>query len=125
MKPGWSLDKRDKNVIQATFPILDWLYHHYFFVQSDGWHHIPQGKVLMVGSHNGGMAAPDLQMFMYDWYRCFGLDRAAYGLMHPSIWEYTPKVAEYQEKLGAVAAHPSVAASIFRQNYSALVYPGG
>ena len=125
MKGGWSLDKRDKHFIQSLLPSWDWLYHHYFFVKSSGWQHIPQGKVLLVGSHNGGLSCPDMLMFMHDWYRRFGVDRAMYGLMHPKIWEYSPWVAAFMEKIGAIAAHPTPGSNALAQNQAVLVYPGG
>jgi hypothetical protein len=57
---GWSLDQRDPEVIKAWMPVWEWLYHSYFRVQTEGWHHIPpQGKMLIVGTHNGGSASPD------------------------------------------------------------------
>ncbi len=125
-KNGWSLEKRDPRVIEALMPIWEWFYRYYFRVETDGWHHIPQsGKCLLVGSHNGGLAAPDMHLMMYDWFRKFGTDRLAYGLMHPIIWKvYTP-LAEVAEKTGAIVAHPKMAMAAFRQGASVLVYPGG
>ena len=53
---GLSLDQRDPQFIKSTLmPIWDWLYHHYFQVTADGWENVPEsGKVMIVGSHNGG-----------------------------------------------------------------------
>ncbi|MGQ9873247.1 hypothetical protein [Leptodesmis sp.] len=60
---GWSLDDRDPEVIRQLLPLLDWFYHDYFHVQTSGWEHIPAtGRVLLIGSHNGGMVTPDLYM---------------------------------------------------------------
>jgi 1-acyl-sn-glycerol-3-phosphate acyltransferase len=107
-------------------PFYDWLYRYYFRVQTSGWEHIPKGKpVLLVGSHNGGLAAPDMHMFMYDWFRRFGPDRLAYGLMHPKAWTVFPQLAATASKLGAVQAHPKMAIAAFRRQASVLVFPGG
>ena len=125
MKAGWSLDKRDRQYIETFFPLWDWLYHQYFHVHSDGWHHIPEGKMLLVGSHNGGLAAPDLHMLIYDWYRRFGFHRAVYGLMSPRMWEEFPHLAAMTEKVGAIAANPWVASQAFAKGAGVLVYPGG
>ena len=58
---GLSLDDRNPEFIQLLLPIWELLYRYYFRVQSDGWHHVPaSGKMLVVGSHNGGIAAPDM-----------------------------------------------------------------
>ena len=125
-KNGWSLEKRDPRVIEALMPIWEWFYRYYFRVETDGWHHIPQrGKCLLVGSHNGGIAAPDMHLMMYDWFRKFGTDRLAYGLMHPHVWKLSTPLAEVAEKTGAIVAHPKMAMAAFRQGASVLVYPGG
>ncbi|MCL1472711.1 lysophospholipid acyltransferase family protein [Argonema antarcticum] len=125
-RPGWSLDRREPKVIESLMPLWDWLYHHYFRVQTGGWHNIPpHEKVLLVGSHNGGLAAPDMFMMMYDWFRRFGYERPVYGLMHPRVWEVSLPIAQMAEKAGAIMAHPKMAIAALRQGASVLVYPGG
>ncbi|MBD2344614.1 lysophospholipid acyltransferase family protein [Anabaena subtropica] len=125
-KLGWSLDERDPKFIQSLMPLLGFFYHYYFRVQTSGWHHIPpQGKVLIVGSHNGGLSAPDMLMMMYDWFNRFGVERPAYGLMHPKVWQVSPSLAQLVGKAGAVIAHPKMAYTALRSGASVLVYPGG
>lgn len=122
---GWSLDERDPEVIQALLPLGEWLYRYYFRVTTDGWHHLPsQGSMLIVGSHNGGMVAPDTLMFMYDWFRRFGTERLVYGLMHPYVW-MVPVYSQLTVKLGAIRAHPKMAIAALQRGAAVLVYPGG
>ncbi len=122
---GWSLDERDTQVIESLMPFWEWFYRYYFRVTTDGWHHIPDNKVLLVGSHNGGLATPDMVMTMYDWFRRFGTQRPVYGLMHPSVWKVNPSLARIAEKTGAIVAHPKTAMAALNRNASVLVYPGG
>ncbi|MBD2456220.1 acyltransferase family protein [Nostoc sp. FACHB-87] len=125
-KLGWSLDERDPQFIKSMMPLLGFLYRYYFRVQTSGWHHIsPQQKVLFVGSHNGGLSAPDMLMMMYDWFERFGVEQPIYGLMHPRVWEVTPPMAQLAAKMGAIIAHPKMAYSALRSGASVLVYPGG
>lgn len=125
-KLGWSLDERDPKFIGDMMPLLSFLYHYYFRVQTSGWQHIPpQEKVLFVGSHNGGLATPDMSMMMYDWFRKFGCEKPVYGLMHPKVWELSPEIAKIAAKTGAVIAHPKMAYAALRSGASLLVYPGG
>jgi len=114
-------------VIRSLLPIWGWLYDHYFRVQTSGWEHIPiEGNVLLIGSHNGGLAAPDMHMMMYDWFRRFGCDRPAYGLMHRQMWKLLPPgMVQLTAQVGAVQAHPIMAIAALRQGASVLVYPGG
>ena len=107
-------------------PLWGWLYKYYFRVETEGWHHIPtQSQVLLVGSHNGGLTAPDMIMTMYDWFRNFGAERLVYGLMHPHVWKINPSFARLAEKTGAIEAHPKMALAALQKNASVLVYPGG
>lgn len=123
---GWRLDDRDPATIRAMLPFYGWAYHHYFRVRTDGWQHIPpQGPVLFVGSHNGGLAAPDMHMFMYDWFCRMGLERPIYGLMHPQVWRANPVLAAAAARWGAVRAHPKMATAALGQGASVLVFPGG
>jgi 1-acyl-sn-glycerol-3-phosphate acyltransferase len=125
-KPGWSLDERDPKFIESLMPLLGFLYKYYFQVQTSGWENIPsQEKVLFVGSHNGGLAAPDMGMVMYDWFKRFGAQKPVYGLMHPKVWQVSQPLAQLAAKAGAIIAHPKMAYTALRSGASVLVYPGG
>ena len=122
---GWSLDERDPQTIAQLMPFWQFLYRYYFQVQTSGWENIPSGQVLLVGSHNGGLAAPDMVMMMYDWFRHFGVGRLAYGLMHPSAWTVYQNLTGLAAKTGAIRANPKVAIAAIEKGASVLVYPGG
>ncbi len=125
-RSGWSLEARNPQTINNLMPFWGWFYKYYFRVQSDGWENIPhQDPVLLVGSHNGGLAAPDMVMAMYDWFSHFGTQRPTYGLMHPHVWKMNPGLAQLAEKTGAIVAHPKIAIAALQNNASVLVYPGG
>ncbi|MFP4008205.1 MAG: lysophospholipid acyltransferase family protein [Spirulinaceae cyanobacterium] len=123
---GFSLEERDPQFIQSVMPLWHWFYRYYFRVKTDGWEHIPDSdKVLIVGSHNGGLAAPDMHMMMYDWFRRFGPERLVYGLAHPNLWKLLPFLAKPAVKCGAIQASPEMAIAAFKKDASVLVYPGG
>lgn len=120
------LDRRDPQTIRQLMPLWGWLYRYYFRVQTSGWEHIPaQEQVLFVGSHNGGLACPDLPMFLYDWFTRFGDDRLVYGLTHAKVWQVFPQAAELAARVGAIPFHPRNALAALQQEASLLVYPGG
>lgn len=123
---GWSLRDRDPQVITQLLPLFDWLYRYYFRVQTSGWEHIPaSGKVLLIGSHNGGLAAPDMYMIMRDWYHRFGVERPTYALMNPLIWQAMPSLARLATQIGTLRAHPKMALAALEQNATLLIFPGG
>jgi 1-acyl-sn-glycerol-3-phosphate acyltransferase len=124
---GWSLDDRDPRAIHEVFmPVWQWLYRYYFQVTSDGWEHVPsQGRMLVVGSHNGGLAAPDMFMLMYEWFYRYGTERPAYGLAHPDVWKYFGPTSTLAARAGAIVAHPKMAMAALQKDAAVLVYPGG
>jgi 1-acyl-sn-glycerol-3-phosphate acyltransferase len=120
------LEARDPQFIKSFMPTWEWFYRYYFRVKTDGWHHIPsQGKVLLIGSHNGGIATPDTPMMMYDWFRRFGVQRPVYGLIHPKVWHLHPQIATLAGKIGAVPAYSKIAIAALKKEASLLIYPGG
>jgi 1-acyl-sn-glycerol-3-phosphate acyltransferase len=123
---GLSLDDRNPEFIKFMLPLWEFLYRYYFRVESDGWEHVPaSGKMLVVGSHNGGLVAPDMFMFLYEWFHRYGTERLAYGLMHPTVWKVSPDIASMAVQCGAIQAHPKMAIAALRKNVPVLVYPGG
>ncbi len=118
------LTARDPKVIASLMPKWEWFYNHYFRTRTDGWHHVPK-QALFVGSHNGGLAAPDLVMLMVDWFRRFGYKRPMYGLMHAKIWQANPDLAKLANQCGAVPAQPKFAIAALQRGANVLVFPGG
>ncbi|MDJ0597575.1 MAG: glycerol acyltransferase [Crocosphaera sp.] len=123
---GLSLDERDPQIIEQLMPFFGWIYQYYFRVQTDGWQHIPKiGKVLLIGSHNGGLAAPDTVMMTYDWFRQFGSERLAYALMDRRIWQILPGLARLATQVGTIQPNPTLARTALRRGAALLIYPGG
>lgn len=123
---GLSLDERDPQIIEQLMPFFGWLYQYYFRVQTDGWEHIPKtGKVLLIGSHNGGVAAPDAVMMTYDWFGQFGTERLAYALMDRRIWKFLPGLARLATQVGTIQPNPTLARTALRRGAALLIYPGG
>jgi 1-acyl-sn-glycerol-3-phosphate acyltransferase len=95
-------------------------------VRTDGWENIPKtGKVFLIGSHNGGLAAPDTVMMTYDWFRQFGTERLAYALMEPKIWQFLPGLARLATQVGTIRPDPNLVRAALRRDAAVLIYPGG
>lgn len=122
---GWSLEGRNPEVIEKLLPFYGWFYQYYFRVQTDGWENIPSEKVMLVGSHNGGLAAPDMLMMAYDWFCHFGTERLIYALMDSKAWQFLPGLARLATQVGAIQSHPHLAIAALHRNASILIYPGG
>ena len=123
---GWSLAARDPAVIERMMPLMKWFYDYYYRVSTDGWEQIPTDEpVMFVGSHNGGLPAPDMHMMLYDYCRRFGTEQPLYGLMSPKVWQVMPPIARTAAQLGAVQAHPKMAIAALNRGAHVAVYPGG
>ncbi len=123
---GLSLEDRNPALIERMLPLFSWFHDVYFSVKTEGWEHIPaRGRVLLVGSHNGGLAAPDTVMMTYDWLQYFGPERPAYALMDPRMWQAFPGVARMATWVGAVRADSQMAVRVLREDAALLIYPGG
>ncbi|MEM9136221.1 MAG: lysophospholipid acyltransferase family protein [Cyanobacteria bacterium P01_F01_bin.42] len=122
---GTRLQDRSPETIQDLLPLWGWFYQNYFPVTIDGLENIPEEQILMVGSHNGGLAAPDMFMLMWAWFQQFGTERPAYGLMNAKMWTGYPAIARVAAQTGAVRANPKMAIAALQSGASVLVYPGG
>jgi 1-acyl-sn-glycerol-3-phosphate acyltransferase len=81
--------------------------------------------MLLVGSHNGGLTAPDMYMLMHEWFCRYGTERPAYGLAHPYVWKHFGSMSKLAVRAGAIVAHPKMAMAALQQDAAVLVYPGG
>lgn len=123
--PEEILDQRDPEILRSFLPVWEFLYDWYFRVETEGWHHLPQeGRFLLVGSHNGGLAAPDLSMFFLDWVRHFGVERPIYGLMQREAFT-SARMLTSVARVGAIPATVTMATAAFKRESPILVYPGG
>lgn len=116
--------RRDPEFIRANLEKIAFWFERYHRVSVEGLEHIPDGPVLVVGNHNGGLMAPDMFALMVAWWRRFGVEARAYGLMHDFPFRI-PVVGPVMARLGAVHARPDNAVELLRRGAKVLVYPGG
>ncbi len=118
------LHRRDPAYIRSVLPWLGFFFDHYHQSTINGFEHLPPGRALVVGNHNGGIMAPDMFAFMVAFWRRFGVDAPSYGLAHDFVFR-VPIVGSTLSRLGAVPARPAYAQTLLEGNAPVLVYPGG
>ena len=118
------LDRRDPAFIRMVLPWLGFLFDHYHQATIEGFEHLPPGRALVVGNHNGGIMAPDMFAFMVAFWRRFGVEAPSYGLAHDFVFR-VPIAGAILSRLGAVPARPAYAEALLNRNAPVLVYPGG
>ena len=116
--------RRDPEFIRANLDKLAFLVERYHETDVEGLEHVPEGAALAVGNHNGGLMSPDMFALMVAWWRHFGVDTPAYGLMHDLPFRI-PVIGDALARCGAVNAHPANAAALLGRGVKVLVYPGG
>lgn len=122
--PLAAIDLRDPALIRAMLPTLELLLSRYHEVDLQGFERVPEGAALVVGNHNGGTLAPDMFALMAAWWRRFGADAPAYGLMHDLAYR-VPVIGPTMARFGAVPGHPRTALTLLERGAKVLVYPGG
>jgi 1-acyl-sn-glycerol-3-phosphate acyltransferase len=115
---------RDPAFIRDELERLAWYTERYHHSEVTGLEHIPDGAALAVGSHNGGVACPDMFALMLAFWRHFGVESPAFGLMHDLVF-HVPIIGGYLSRLGAVPARPENALAGLARGARVLVYPGG
>jgi 1-acyl-sn-glycerol-3-phosphate acyltransferase len=121
--PVEPLERRDPASIARMMPLMAML-ERYHDVEVSHLDRMPSGAALAVGNHNGGVMSPDMFALMLAYWRAFGLERPAYGLMHDFMFS-VPWVGDTMASLGAVPASSGNALSLLSRGAHVLVYPGG
>ncbi len=118
------LDARDPEFARAVLPALGVLYDTIFRCETEMEEGIPDGASLVVGNHNAMTGMPDMFCHMTAFWRLYGPDRVAYGLMH-DVPFHTPVAGSWFSAAGAIAARPELARAALDRGAAVLVFPGG
>jgi len=106
-------------------PFLDFLYKHYFRVETDGADNIPEtGRCLIVSNHSGGPLPYDGLMLRTTVRREHAMARELRWLAEDFIY-YLPFVGAMMNRLGAVRACQENAERLLAQGRLVAVFPEG
>jgi 1-acyl-sn-glycerol-3-phosphate acyltransferase len=122
--PDDPLTRRDPAFLLAERDFLGAVCDAWYAPDLEGLEHLPEGRALVVGTHNGGVLAPDMFSLMVGFWRLHGAERPAYGLAHDMVFRL-PFVGRWIAKLGGVPASPDNARKLLERDVAVLVYPGG
>ncbi|HKA86399.1 MAG TPA: lysophospholipid acyltransferase family protein, partial [Haliangiales bacterium] len=117
-------DERDPEFIAREIGLIGPILDAWYAPEVTGLENLPAGRALTVGTHNGGYLAPDMFATMVAFWRQFGPDRPAYGLVHDLVFR-VPLAGKWIARLGGVPANPHNAAALLERDVAVLVYPGG
>ncbi len=118
------LRQRDPDLIRRSYPRVAWIVDKYFRTEIQGAEHLSDQACLMTATHNGGMATPDAYALAVAFWRRFGLEQPAYGLMHKAAFGM-PLMGKFLVRMGAVHASRENARIVLRSNFPVMLCPGG
>src|SRR5262249_6920821 len=100
------------------------LYDAYFRCETEFEAEVPTGPFLAVGNHNGMTGTPDMFCHMVAFWRRYGIERPAYGLMHDVPFNF-PIAGAWLNASGAIRACRENARRALETGAAVLVFPGG
>ena len=119
-----SLDAMDPDFARAQRFLWDFVQDHYFRMETEGWHRLPDPPTLIVGIHAAGIFPVEAWMFGLQWNRRFGDKRLLHGTAHDALMA-TPLVGQYFRKMGVVSASRETVTEALEAGRDVIVYPGG
>jgi 1-acyl-sn-glycerol-3-phosphate acyltransferase len=119
------LDARDPALIARILPFMRMSNRRYLRLRSEGFDRLPQGPVLYVGNHNGGIAGPDLCCTLGSLWDARGPEAPLYALAHDFPMRQVRPFGAVLQRFGALRATPDNALCALQSGAQVLVYPGG
>src|SRR5437763_2996743 len=101
-------------------PLMD----YWFRMQMEGWEHIPDPPVLLIGIHSGAPLPWDAWTVGVQWWRHFGRGRPLRGTAHDMLMAF-PVIGSYFRKMGVLPAAPDSMAAALAAGHDVALWPGG
>ncbi|HEV2771215.1 MAG TPA: lysophospholipid acyltransferase family protein [Thermoleophilaceae bacterium] len=120
----WSLDSIDPSFAHRQRPFWNLLQDHYFRMEIEGWHRLPDPPALVVGTHAAGIFPVEAWMFGLSWWRRFGEDRILHGTAHDALMA-APGFGAYFRRMGVMSASRETVSAALEAGRDVAVFPGG
>ncbi len=105
-------------------PVWDFLCDHYFRLEIEGWHRIPDATSLVIGVHSGGALTMDAWTLVHAWHRRFGGKRVLHGTAHDVLMA-APGLGNYFKAAGVIRASRAGVTAALAAGHDVVVWPGG
>src|ERR1700758_836109 len=105
-------------------PVWNFLCDHYFRLDIEGWHLIPDEPSLLIGIHSGGALTMDAWTLVPSWYRHFEGKRMLHGTAHDVLMA-APVLGDYFRAVGVIPASRAGVTAALAAGHDVVVWPGG
>jgi len=120
----WSLDVQSEQLMERQKYFWNPLMDYYFRMEIEGWEHLPEPPVLVVGIHSGAPFVWDAWTVGIQWWRRFGQERILHGTAHDALMAM-PGIGAYFRRMGVLPAAPDAIASALAAGRDVALWPGG
>jgi 1-acyl-sn-glycerol-3-phosphate acyltransferase len=120
----WSLDGPDYAFMEFQKYFWNPLMDYWFRMEIEGWEHIPESPVLLVGIHSGAPFVWDAWTVGAQWWRRYGDERPLHGTAHDALMAL-PGIGTYFRKMGVLPAAPDSIAAALAAGHDVALWPGG
>jgi 1-acyl-sn-glycerol-3-phosphate acyltransferase len=120
----WSLDVDQSELMELQKFFWNPLMDYWFRMEIEGWEHLPDPPVLVVGVHAGAPFVWDAWTVGIQWWRRFGSDRVLHGTAHDALMA-APLIGSYFRGMGVLPAAPDSIAGALAAGHDVALWPGG
>ena len=118
-----AIDRRDPESLAKVMPWLRLAMKTYFRSEVRDMDRLPEGGVLIVSNHSGGLLPMDVPIIAVAIEEAFGDDRPLYCLAHDVL--FTGPLASIMPKFGMIPATRENAHTVLTSGGTTIVFPGG
>jgi 1-acyl-sn-glycerol-3-phosphate acyltransferase len=120
----WSVHDFDPDFLERQKFFWNPLVDYWFRMEVEGWEHIPEPPVLLIGIHSGAPFVWDAWTVGIHWWRRFGDERPLHGTAHDALMA-APLLGSYFRKMGVLPAAPDSIATALAADRDVAIWPGG
>ena len=120
----WTLEGTDDRFMDRQKYLWNPLMDYWFRMEIEGWEHLPEPPVLLIGIHSGAPFVWDAWTVGIQWWRRFGTDRPLHGTAHDALMA-APLIGSYFRRMGVLPAAPDSIASALEAGHDVALWPGG